>query len=63
MKKLFIILAFLLTNCSSNSDSKIRSNANIKKIEIQNDIISMSFKEYKIFIEEYAKKSKYPDIK
>jgi hypothetical protein len=63
MKKLFIILAFLLTNCSSNSDQKIRSNVNIKKIEIQNDIISMSFKEYKIFIEEYAKKSKYPDIK
>ena len=63
MKKLFIILAFLLTNCSSNSDQKIRSNVNIKKIEIQNDIISMSFKEYKIFIEEYTKKSKYPDIK
>ena len=58
MKKLFIILAFLLTNCSSNSDQKIRSNVNIKKIEIQNDIISMSFKEYKIFIEEYDKKSK-----
>ena len=63
MKKLFIILAFLLTNCSSSSDPKIRSNVNIKKIQIQNDIISMSFKEYKIFIEEYAKKSKYPDIK
>ncbi len=34
-----------------------------KIMKKQNDIISMSFSEYKIFIEEYAKKSKYPDIK
>ena len=61
MKKIsLIILVFFLTNCSLNNNSNKQLNKIMKK---QNDIISMSFSEYKIFIEEYAKKSKYPEIK
>lgn len=72
MKIFFIILAFFLTNCSLNNNSKFWTEENIKKevykkqldeiMEKQNDIFSMSFSEYKIFIEEYSKISSYPDI-
>ena len=31
-------------------------------LEKSNDITSMTMEEYKLYIEEYTKKSKYPDI-
>ena len=70
----FIIIFFSLTlvNCSLNKDSKywtensIESNTNQKKLnEIlkkSDDITSMTLEEYEIYIDEYTKKSKYPDI-
>ena len=72
MKIFFIILVFFLTNCSLNNNSKFWTEENIKKkvykkqldeiMKKQNDIFSMNFSEYKIFIEEYSKISSYPDI-
>ena len=73
MKKiLFLILALLISNCSLNNDSKYWSEDNIKRIDEEkklleilkksNDITKMSFREYEIYIDDYTKKSKYPDI-
>ena len=73
MKKIPYILPFLfLTNCSLNQDSnywnedRIRNEENQKKIskilKRTDDITRMTFEEYKIFIDDYTKKSKYPDI-
>ena len=70
----FIIIFFSLTlaNCSLNEDSQywtensIESKTNQKKLnEIlkkSDDITSMTLEEYKIYIDDYTKKSKYPDI-
>ena len=33
-----------------------------KILEKSNDITSMTIEEYELYIEEYTKKSKYPDI-
>ena len=65
---LFIIMA----NCSLNEDSKYWTE---NSIEIKNnqknlneilkkadDTMSMTLEEYKIYIDDYTKKSKYPDI-
>ena len=72
--KLVIILFifFILNNCSLNKDSKYWTEDVIKKSEDQNDlskvlkksedITNMSYDEYKIYIDDYTKKSKYPDI-
>ena len=71
-KKLCLILIFLLNGCSLNKDSNywnqdgIKSNENQKKIskilEKTDDIRKMTFEEYEIYIDDYTKKSKYPDI-
>ncbi len=70
----FLIILFLLilTNCSLNKDSdywtenSIESKTNQKKLnEIlkkTEDITSMTLAEYEIYIDDYTKKSKYPDI-
>ena len=72
--KLIIIFAFFLflANCSLNKDSKYWTEDVIKKKENQNklseiikkseDITTMTLSEYEIYIEDYIKKSKYPDI-
>ena len=72
--KIFLNLFFfiLISNCSLNSESKYWTEDTIKKkaenkrlIEIigkSNDIRSMTVDEYKIYIDDYIKKSKYPDI-
>ena len=72
--KIFIIIFFLLilTHCSLNKDSQYwteNSNKNKtdqnKLIEIlkkTDDITSMTLEEYEIYIDDYTKKSKYPDI-
>ena len=66
----FIIL--LLNNCSLNKDSKYWTEDVDKKSEYQKklpevfkkseDITNMTFEEYEIYIDDYTKKSKYPDI-
>ena len=67
---LFLIL--LLSNCSLNKDSKywteevVKKNKGQKKLsdvlKKSEDITTMSFDEYEIYIDDYTKKSKYPDI-
>ena len=68
---IFFIISFL-TNCSLNKDSKYWTEDVVKKNEDQKklsevlkkseDITNMSYDEYKIYIDDYTKKSKYPDI-
>ena len=73
MKIFFIFFIFLfLNNCSLNKDSKYSKdedaskNKDQKKLsqisEKSDDIIKMTYDEYKIYIDDYTKKSKYPDI-
>ena len=73
MRKFIIIFSSLiLANCSLNKDSQywteysIKSKTNQKKLnEIlkkSGDITSMTLEEYEIYIDDYTKKSKYPDI-
>ena len=73
MRILIVFLFYLMiNNCSLNKDSKYWSKDNIVKknnskklIEIikkSNDIRLMTVNEYKIYMDDYIKKSKYPDI-
>ena len=73
MKFVFIFfIILLLNNCSLNKDSKYWTEDIVKTSEDQKeltevlktseDITNMSFEEYEIYIDEYTKKSKYPDI-
>ena len=73
MRKFIIIFfSLVLANCSLNKDSQywsensIESTTNQKRLnEIlkkSDDITSMTFEEYEIYIDDYTKKSKYPDI-
>ena len=67
---LFIII--LLNNCSLNKDSKYwtedvnkRNNdkKNLSKILKKSaDITTMTLEEYEIYIDDFTKKSKYPDL-
>ena len=69
---LTLFLLLLLNNCSLNKDSKywtedvVKKNENQKKLtNILNkseDITTMTFEEYEIYVDDYTKKSKYPDI-
>ena len=69
---LHLILFIFIINCSLNSESKYWTEDTIKKktenkrlIEIigkSKDIRSMTVDEYEIYIDDYIKKSKYPDI-
>ena len=62
----------MINACSLNSESKYWSEDNIKRINYEKkidnivkkskDIMSMSYDEYKIFINNYTKNSKYPKI-
>ncbi|MDC1044985.1 hypothetical protein OAQ59_00120 [Candidatus Pelagibacter sp.] len=73
MKFVFIFfIILLLNNCSLNKDSKYWTEDIVKISEDQKeltevlktseDITNMSFEEYEIYIDDYTKKSKYPDI-
>jgi len=73
MKFVFIFsIILLLNNCSLNKDSKYWTEDVVKISEDQKklpevikkseDIMSMTFEEYEIYIDDYTKKSKYPDI-
>ena len=67
----FFILLFI-SNCSLNKDSQYWTENTIKKkneqkklskiLKKSKDITSMTLDEYKLYIEDYTKKSKYPDI-
>ena len=69
---LSLFLLLFLNNCSLNKDSQYWTEDTIKKKDEQKnlskilkkskDITTMSLEEYKIYIEDYTKKSKYPDI-
>ena len=66
----FIILFF--NNCSLNKDSEFWTEEVVKKRQDQKklsnvlkkseDITNMTYEEYEIYIDDYTKKSKYPDI-
>ena len=68
---IFFILIFL-NNCSLNKDSKywtedvIIKKSDEKKLPVilekSVDITNMTIKEYEIYLDDYTKKSKYPDI-
>ena len=73
MKLVFIFfIFFILNNCSLNKDSKYWTEDVVNKSEDKKklsevlkkseDITNMTFDEYKIYIDDYTKKSKYPDI-
>ena len=73
MRIITIFFLFLMTtNCSLNEDSKywtensIGTKNNQKNLEEilkkGDDTMSMNLEEYKIYIDDYTKKSKYPDI-
>ena len=72
MKLIFILTLLLLNNCSLNQDSKYwtedvekRKSDQKKLSEIlkkADDITTMTQEEYEIYIDDYTKKSKYPDI-
>ena len=67
----FFLLLFI-SNCSLNKDSQYWTEDTIKKkneqknlskiLKKSKDITSMTLDEYKLYIEDYTKKSKYPDI-
>ena len=73
---ILIFVFFFISNCSLNQNSKYwnNNNPNIKSsnlykevifskiIEKSDDISSMSLDEYRIFIDDYTKKSKFPNI-
>ena len=73
MKFTFILsLLFILSNCSLNKDSKYwtedvekreKTEKKLSKIlKKTGDITTMTLEEYKIYIDDHTKKSKYPDI-
>ena len=73
MKFILILIIFtLLSNCSLNKDSQYWTEDVIKKeqskkklskiLKKTDDITTMSLEEYEIYIDDYTKKSKYPDI-
>ena len=72
MKYYLIISIFFLNNCSLNNNSKFWTEDNIKNITFKNrlesimkksnNLLSMNFEEYQIYINEYNKNSKFPDV-
>ena len=69
---LTFFLILLLSNCSLNKDSTywtkdvvIKSKDQKKLVDVlkkSEDITTMTLQEYEIYIDDYTKKSKYPDI-
>tara|TARA_B100001059_G_scaffold162997_1_gene162510 strand:+ start:159 stop:386 length:228 start_codon:yes stop_codon:yes gene_type:complete len=69
---IFLIFLIFVANCSLNNDSNYWSEDNKKRVEKEkelieikkksSDITSMTLNEYELYIDDYTKKSKYPDI-
>ena len=67
-----LIFLFILNNCSLNQDSEFWTENTIKKNDKNNKLLlnskkfnvitSMTFDEYKKYVEDYTKSSNYPDI-
>ena len=67
-----LFLLLFLNNCSINKDSQYQTEDSIKKkgeqkklskiLKKSKDITTMTLEEYKLYIEDYTKKSNYPDI-
>ena len=67
-----IVMLIVISGCSLNKDSAYWTEDSIKKkadnkklikiIEKSDDIRSMTLEEYEIYIDDYVKNSKYPDI-
>ena len=73
MRLIFCLFSLLfISNCSLNKDSQYWTEDTIKKkneqknlskiLKKSKNITSMTLEEYKIYIEDYTKKSNYPDI-
>ena len=73
MRSIFcLFLLLFISNCSLNKDSQYWTEDTIKKkneqknlskiLKKSKNITSMTLDEYKLYIEDYTKKSKYPDI-
>ena len=73
MKKIFFFIIILFFySCSLDRDSVYWNEDNIKNKENQkrlskilkktDDITKMTIEEYEIYIDDFTKKSKYPDI-
>ena len=69
---IFFLFYLMISNCSLNKDSEYWTESSVKKknnskklikiIKKSNDIRLMSVEEYKVYIDHYIKKSKYPDL-
>ena len=67
-----LFLLLFLNNCSLNKDNQYWTEYSImnkdkqkklsKILKKSKDITTMTLEEYKIYIEDYTKKSNYPDI-
>tara|TARA_B100001113_G_C20575281_1_gene390790 strand:- start:180 stop:407 length:228 start_codon:yes stop_codon:yes gene_type:complete len=67
-----IIFSLVISNCSLNKDSQYWTERSIESridkktlneiLKKTDDTTSMTLEEYKIYIDDYTKKSKYPDI-
>ena len=73
MRLIFCLFSILfISNCSLNKDSQYWTEDTIKKkneqknlskiLKKSKDITTMTLEEYKLYIEDYTKKSNYPDI-
>ena len=72
MKLLILLSIIFLNHCSLNSDSAYWTEGSKDKKEIKeklskalkksDSITTMTLEEYEIYIEDYTKKSNYPDI-
>ena len=68
----YMFVIIFLSNCSLNKNSKFWTEESINKSTLNNhlkkildksdNIMKMSFNEYEIFVNDYIKKSNYPDI-
>ena len=72
MKLLILLSIIFLNHCSLNSDSSYWTEGSNDKKEVKkklskaikksDSITTMTLEEYEIYIDDYTKKSKYPDI-
>ena len=72
MKYLLIIFLILFYNCSLNkysqywtehpAENKKKQKKITEILKKSDDITNMTLEEYEIYIDDYTKKSKYPDI-
>ena len=70
MKLIIVIfLSFLFSNCTLNknltnnlNNNKTKQNELNKILNNDSEVIRMTLEQYEIYIDDYTKKSKYPDI-